>query len=247
MTNTVNLWHGRLSEDIQSLQHYWQLLDTAEQSHASSIKNKLQQSLYVQTHALLRMLLAEMIDENPHVINIGKGEHGKPFLLDYPEIAFNLSHTADYLLIGIAQDCRLGVDVEFCKPRTNFAGFIRKCFAESEAAHWHQLPEQQKVREFYRFWTAKEAFVKATGRGIGLGLQQCVLNADLPFRFESVPAEYGSAATWQVQEIDLEPGLCAAMVSNKSNIKSNISDLADVLPSKSKLAAHQENLLAFRR
>lgn len=226
MTTTVNLWHGELADDLSDHPHLWALLDSTELIQARNIKNERQQHRYVQTHGLLRALLAKIIHTKPDVIKIGRGQYGKPYLPDYPEWTFNLSHSDNYLVMAIAQDCHLGVDVEICKDRKNFVGLVDKCFAESEATYWRQLSSVHKTREFYRFWTAKEAFVKATGRGISLGLKQCVLDAHIPRQFTSVPLEYGPPETWRLYDLDLAPETSAALVINqKSQIR--VNDLAD--------------------
>ena len=137
------------------------------------------------------------------------------FFLIIPDLAFNLSHTADNLLIAIGWNCQLGVDIEDCKQRTNLSGLVDKCFAAEEATYWSQLPEDQKLSAFYRFWTRKEAFVKATGHGISLGLNQCVINPENTTEFLSVPDHCGKASAWHALEIDSEKGICSALVADK--------------------------------
>jgi 4'-phosphopantetheinyl transferase len=115
----------------------------------------------------------------------------------------------------VANNCQLGVDIEQCKQRASLADLVKKCFSVEEAAYWQQLPEHQKHYTFYQFWTRKEAFVKATGLGISLGLSECVINPDNTQQFLRVPLHCGLATDWHSRDIDLGQNLCAALVADK--------------------------------
>ncbi|MDP1665228.1 MAG: 4'-phosphopantetheinyl transferase superfamily protein [Methylobacter sp.] len=225
-TDTIQIWHGNIAADNAHYQNYWRVLDAAEHAHAEKIKNDLLHKRYVEVHGRLRNILAQTLNQPPEQINIKKTEHGKPYLADMPELVFNLSHSASVMVIALGWNCQLGVDIECCKPRTSLAGLVDKCFAEEEIAYWHKLPEAQKTPEFYRFWTRKEAFVKATGRGIGLGLNRCVINPQNQSEFLRVPADYGQASTWHVQDITLGQDVCSALVTDKGIVEIRLIELA---------------------
>jgi 4'-phosphopantetheinyl transferase len=211
----VEIWHGKVTAEDAQYQAYWRVLDEAEQTQARKFKNELLHKRYVEIHGRLRNVLAQMLNQPPAKIRIKKAEHGKPYLADYPELAFNLSHSADRVMIAVGWLCQLGIDIEICKQRINLSGLVGKCFAEEEAAYWAKLPETQKSREFYRFWTRKEAFVKATGHGITLGLNHCVVNPENPTEFLRVPAKCGKTSAWHALDIDLGEGICGALVADK--------------------------------
>ena len=46
--------------------------------------------------------------------NIEKGEHGKPFIAEYPEIKFNISHCNGLVVCGFS-DNDIGVDAELIR------------------------------------------------------------------------------------------------------------------------------------
>jgi len=224
--NTVDIWQGLISAEEQHCQCYFALLDEAEQAHAERITKPVLHRRYVEVHGRLRLLLADYLNEDPASIRIGKSEHGKPYLIDQPQLAFNLSHSGSYLVLALGWDCQLGIDVERCKNRTTLAELVHKCLADEEAAYWHALPEAMKMREFYRFWTRKEAFVKATGRGLGLGVNRCVINPVHPVEFLRVPEECGPASAWIVCDLDLGQDRCAALVVNNRELpRIRINDL----------------------
>lgn len=213
--DTIQIWHGNIAAETVHYQDYRRILDAAEQAHAEKIKNDLLRQRYVVAHGRLRNILARTLNELPEKIRIEKAEHGKPYLADNPELVFNLSHSASVMVIAVGRSRQLGVDVEDCKPRSSLAALVDKCFAEEEIAYWNRLPEAQKTLEFYRFWTRKEAFVKATGRGIALGLDQCVINPENQAVFLRVPAGYGQASIWHGLDIALGQGFCSSLVTDK--------------------------------
>jgi 4'-phosphopantetheinyl transferase len=213
--DTVEIWHGNTDSAID-YQSFWRVLDVAEQAHAHKLKNDLLRNRYVTVHGHLRNILGQMLNEAPEKISIKNAEHGKPYLADNPELVFNLSHSANAMVLAIGLNCQLGVDIENCKPRTSLAAMVNKCFAEEEVAYWNQLPEAKKTAEFYRYWTRKEAFVKATGRGIALGLKHCVVNPENQAEFLRVPASCGQSATWHVHDLVLGQEFCSALVTDKA-------------------------------
>jgi len=222
--DTIEIWHGKIDDEDADYQRYWRVLDAAEQAHVGKFKNDLLRKRYVEVHGRLRNVLAQRLNESPEKINIKKAEHGKPYLADNPELAFNLSHSENAMVIAIGWNCRLGVDMELSKPRTNLIGLVEKCFADEEIAYWNGLSDVEKTVEFYRFWTRKEAFVKATGRGIGLGLSDCVINPENQTEFLRVPAGCGQASTWHVQDIALGQGVCSALVTDKKILGVRLMD-----------------------
>lgn len=215
--NTIEplVWKHKISVD-ENCQRLWSCLDQNEKAAAASLKNAARRFHYVAARGYLRRLLSETVNEAPEKLRILKHEHGKPFLADYPEIAFNLSHTDDIIIIAVARECRIGIDIEICKPRANFPALVQKCFGELEANWWQSLPELEKIREFYRFWTRKEAFAKATGRGIGIGLNRCIINPEQPAEWLSVPDFCGAASIWHVRDIDIGSGICCSLAADKS-------------------------------
>lgn len=226
-TGTVEIWHGKVNAEDAHYPAYWRVLDADEKIHAGKIHNPLLHKRYVEIHGRLRVLLSQTLNEPPENLNIKKTGHGKPYLADYPELAFNLSHTADRVMIAVARQCQLGVDIEICKPRHNLSGLVEKCFSEEEAAYWSQLPEPQKNQAFYRFWTRKEAFVKATGRGIALGLNRCVINSENFAEFLRVPELCGQPTAWHILDVDLEGDICSAVVADKPLSVIKLMDYAE--------------------
>lgn len=108
----------------------------------------------------------------------------KPFLRDAPEICFNISHTRGIVVCAISA-LEVGVDVEVVRPfrdslmkRVCSPGeqeFVMDGFGRGGEPVY--LSEESRKR-FFRLWTLKESFIKATGQGLKFPLR------DITFSWE---------------------------------------------------------------
>jgi len=116
----------------------------------------------------LRNILARYLTISPENIVFSYGTHGKPSLKN-SAVQFNLSHAGDYGLLAIARDA-VGVDIEIVRTNRDFLALAERFFAPQEYAALLALPAKKRMSAFYRCWTRKEAFIKATGDGLSLSL-----------------------------------------------------------------------------
>lgn len=160
----------------------------------------------------LRTVLAGYLGDDPKQVRFSTGLYGKPLLVGH-DLQFNISHSGDWLVIAVANVSTVGVDVECVKPRASLDQVARRCFSETEYRHWRALPVDQQLRCFYRLWTIKEAFVKAVGRGLALGLSACEVDCVEFDRLLGVPDDCGGAADdWAVKTLPMDEAVVGAVV-----------------------------------
>ena len=87
--------------------------------------------------------------------------NGKPYLNDYPEIHFNISHCADAAAC-IFGNAPVGIDIQDMRER-NMRSVMRVCSPE-EVRHIEDSAEPDL--EFCRIWSVKESLSKLSGKGI---------------------------------------------------------------------------------
>lgn len=213
--DNVDLWYGEIISEEGDFLRYWSVLDESEKNQANRFKTDQLHHRYVIVHGRLREVFARYLKQSPESIKMAKAERGKPYLVDYTELAFNLSHSENFMAIAIAWNCQLGVDIELYKHRNSLSDIVNKYFAAEEADYWNKQPEEFKTREFYRFWTRKEAFLKATGLGIAHGLNDCVINPEQPDTLLKIPTGCGQLSDWQLREMDLGKDVCCALAVDK--------------------------------
>jgi len=215
MTNKfVDVWQGDTLCSQSKALYYWSLLDEYEKERAKIFKRQELQDKFIKTRAVLKEILAGYFSVTAQELSIETAEYGKPFIKTDKNIHFNLSHKGDKFVIAVSNVSEIGIDIEQYKGRQTLSGLVNKCFSQQEAQFWHSLPEAQQIDMFYRFWVRKEAFVKAVGRGIALGLDQCVINPEKQSCFLSIPQVYGLASDWKILDIKLAEEVCAVVVKN---------------------------------
>lgn len=118
------------------------------------------------------------------------GENEKPYLRDYPEIFFNLSHSGS-MAMAVFADKEVGCDVEqIGEPDFRVA---RRFFAEGERKLLQEAGDKEARELFYRFWVLKESFLKVTGEGIRMPLNDfCISLEDrIQVKVKGRHQEYG--------------------------------------------------------
>ncbi|OHX34443.1 hypothetical protein BJL95_17420 [Methylomonas sp. LWB] len=206
----VDVWQGRLDLPEAVTIRLAEVLSADERARAAAFKFAHLRDRYVVGRGLLRQTLASYTGSDPAGLRFRVGEFGKPALSGGP--GFNVSHTADALLIAVADAADIGIDIEAVKPARDLSGLAERCFSVDEYAVWLSLAESERVAAFYRLWTKKEAFVKAVGRGIALGVELCEFDVTAGGGLRKVPDEYGPVEAWRVEELDAGADFSAALV-----------------------------------
>ncbi len=148
-------------------------LSRDELARASRFQLERARSRFVLTRGWLRVILARCLGAAPEEIVFAYGANGKPTLggsYRENELSFNLSHSGDYALIGLSARGPIGVDIEQVRAMPDFESMTSQYFSASETRAVMAYPEAGRLRAFFRCWTRKEAFMKATGEGMGIAL-----------------------------------------------------------------------------
>ena len=121
--------------------------------------------------AALRALLCERLACENERLAFKTSRRGKPFALveDSPaSISFNVSHSGNHGLIGLAPTGRLGVDIEERDAQRNLDLLIDTVLGEVEKAELDTKHGTERTYLFFKLWTFKEALLKACGEGFSL-------------------------------------------------------------------------------
>ncbi len=89
------------------------------------------------------------------------GEHGKPVIVGFPHIHFNISHCRE-AAICVLSNQPIGVDIESIREyKESLVRYTMNDAEIDEITH-----SQNPALAFIRFWTMKEAVLKLSGEGI---------------------------------------------------------------------------------
>ncbi|MCX8048542.1 MAG: 4'-phosphopantetheinyl transferase superfamily protein [Methylohalobius sp.] len=204
----VILWRMSLLLPAQDLALCQEVLSREEWLRVERLLQPINRRRYIACWGQVRWLLSLILGVRPQALEFTRGTWGKPYLPESFGLAFNLSHSGDWLWLGVARDRELGVDIELIRPLAGLERLARRCLTSMEWEAWQKLPEPKRLGAFFRFWTLKEALAKASGQGLRLGVSNCAFVLGLgPVQ---VPEACAPAASWQVQEWVKEE-FCAAL------------------------------------
>lgn len=95
--------------------------------------------------------------------------HGKPCLPEIPGFHFNLSHSGKWVLCGVG-DGPLGVDIE--RTGRDITQVAERYFSPKELEPLEHLSMEERRGRLMSIWVIKESYMKATGLGLRLPLEQ---------------------------------------------------------------------------
>jgi 4'-phosphopantetheinyl transferase len=171
-----HLWHFRPSSIAGStLEHGLAFLSTEERARYARYLVPHAARSFLAARVFLRSLLSEYAPLAPAAWRFDTNPWGRPYIInpDAPKgLLFNLSHKPGLVtcLVGCARD--LGVDVEEHCERPYLLQIASRFFSPSESAALLELPATRRSRRFFELWTLKEAYIKARGMGLSLGLSR---------------------------------------------------------------------------
>lgn len=163
----IQVWLHRL--DRSPAEAELAALSRAEIDRARRFAFERDRRRYLAAHCALRARLAASTGRPAQTLQFDHGPHGKPWLHDAPDCAFNLAHSGDMALIGIGRDgTEIGVDVEAMRTIDDADALAQRLFTPHEYRDWTALPGRARAAGFLRLWTRKEACMKAVGAGLSI-------------------------------------------------------------------------------
>jgi phosphopantetheinyl transferase len=121
----------------------------------------------------LRQVLGMVLGQRPQEVAIAVGDWGKPWVAAARalNIDFNLSHAAEWAMLGLRRGGMIGVDLEQDRDALDEAAVARECMHPEEYRAWSGLPTLHRRAALLRTWVFKEAILKALGVGAVHGFQ----------------------------------------------------------------------------
>lgn len=168
----VHVWRVSLRVATDRLDYLNKVISLAERERFARFRFPADQMARTVAHGRMREIVGLYLDVPPESLVICTEELGKPFLRDYPDFHFNLSHAGDWALIACSRELEVGVDVEVIDPSFRVEDLVERYFSREEVPVILGLPETERHRAFFLAWTRKEAIIKARGDGLSLPLNQ---------------------------------------------------------------------------
>ncbi|MCP3931880.1 MAG: 4'-phosphopantetheinyl transferase superfamily protein [Bacteroidetes bacterium] len=162
----VHIWKIESGESAL-LEQCQSILSKEELEKTDFFKFKEARIQYIISQGVLRILLANYLKITPQKVNIGRKPKGKPYSLDDKSLFFNMSNSEGLCVFAFSRESEVGIDVEKKRKLADLQDMINRNFTASEIQFIKRNPEEELER-FFRFWTIKEAYLKAIGEGMRL-------------------------------------------------------------------------------
>jgi len=209
---TVHLWGVHVPAVLDRLGVLHGLLSDKEREKAARFHREADRQSSIAARGALRILLSGYTGIPAAEIGFEYSGNGKPHLepcgagfqpaqgrqgCPPHEIAFNVSHSADWVVLGFGRNRNIGVDIEKIKREMDVKSIATRYFAPEESARIENAEDRCSI--FFQLWARKEAYVKACGSTL----------------FQELGNNVEKKDGWFFQNLEVDPGYAAAVVSDK--------------------------------
>ena len=193
-------------------------LSAAEQTQAARFTNTMERRHFIARRSFQRLFLCVVSGwgHRPGALALKSKLHTQPHCADFPQLHFSFSTSGATAVACASVSHMLGIDVERTRSIANVLELAERYFSLDEVASIAALPPQHQNHHFLLHWTAKEAGLKAMGRGIVSGLNTFTLQCDDQESHYRITGPAENGAQWHLQHIELLPIHVIALVEKIS-------------------------------
>lgn len=144
-------------------------LPADERARYAELQTESARERYLAARVLCRETLSRYTGVDPDLWRFTKGSWGKPMVAQpdgFDALRFNVSSAADLVICIVTRAGEVGVDVEDTTRGVDASLVARHFLPETASARISALPAHERRQRFFEQWILKEAYVKATGRGL---------------------------------------------------------------------------------
>lgn len=192
----------------ESLLRRYRLLLTEEERHKELRYYFPQDQIrYLLTRALVRTVLSKYTARPPESLEFSANPYGKPELsgdMNGAPVSFNISHTPGLIVIAVRRAGALGIDTENTRSQSAPLEIAERFFSTEEVASLRAHPKSMQGMRFFQYWTLKESYIKARGKGLSIPLHQfgfsfyhAIVKVDIQ------PAQNDQASRWKFWQFEL--------------------------------------------
>jgi 4'-phosphopantetheinyl transferase len=210
----VHVWTASLQIATDAISHLCAELAPDERARADRFRTPQLRRRFVVARVILRRILAAYAPLDASALRIGYGAHGKPCLMDAPDLRFNVSHAGDSAVYAVASRREVGIDIEATGREVDVVGVARQAFSSLEREVLVALAPHAQREAFFRIWTRKEAYIKARGEGLSYPTRLfSVLHCSGDDALIDDERDGQARDRWRVSDLNAPPGFAAALAA----------------------------------
>lgn len=222
-TDEVHIWRANLNRKNGALERFKGFLAENEIKRANRYYFDRDRKRFIVKQAVLRMILGLFyLDCGPHAISFGTNQYGKPYLkweFYKGSLFFNVSDSNQLALFAFARNSKIGIDVEFLRTLPDATEIAAQFFTKEENIALQALSQHRQKEAFFNCWTRKEAFIKATGKGLNYPLDQFAvsLTPNETARLISIENDHLDVDDWSLVSMVPKDGYIGALAVKTKN------------------------------
>jgi len=217
----IHVWCAGVAVAPASVTRFRDMLSPDEVKRADRIRFDRRRTRFVASRAVLRMILSRYVNIAPALLQFTYSMRGKPSLVydvTREGISFNVAHSNELALYAVTLRRPIGTDIEFIRPGPDPDQLARRFFTSGEYNMLKPLPADRKRRLFFDLWTCKEAYLKATGRGLsGLEDAEIGFGTDKRALIKGRGPQDGTGEHWSLQQLHVPVSGYSAAVAVEGN------------------------------
>lgn len=216
-TDEIHIWSIEQQKAAWQIESFRNCLTPEERGQSNSFCSNHLRNRFILSRGLLRTVLGFYLKIAPSEVTLIRGAHGKPYVLQ-PGVSeyryhFSLSNSGAITTLAVNLDREIGIDIEEMRTIASATSIIEQFFSDEESAVLKNLSANQRLEAFFRCWTAKEAFLKATGEGLSRKLDSFTVSfeEDNKLALVSIDSMTEAASSWRLWELQIAPGYKSAL------------------------------------
>ena len=220
--NQVHIWRASLDLPTIVIDQLATFLSPDEIERANRFRFVQHQKRFIAARGILRKLLSNYLQISPNDLKFKYGNCGKPQLTGFKQdspLEFNLSHSGEYALYGFTYHHPIGVDLEYIREMPDAVKIAQRFFSEREYRLINSVEDAQKSAVFFKLWTAKEAYLKAIGKGLAGSLANVDIIFDgvqSPRLLAAIKGRKAAVTNWSIYSCIPATGYIATMAVKTS-------------------------------
>ena len=219
----IHVWCVDLETSRSQSRAGLEILSDDERARSQRFKFAQDRHRFIVGRASLRRTLAAYVGIAAENIQFCYGAFGKPALAPLclrttdarKNVSFNCTHSGGVFLCAVCNHDPIGVDIETPRPIDDLLGLAEAHFSRAEIAALRRIDPPQQLHAFFNCWTRKEAYIKATGKGLSARLDNfsVSLSPGEPARLLSCADNPTHTETYSIHELTSVPGHVGAIAA----------------------------------
>lgn len=201
--DSVHVWGIHVPAVLDRLDALHAVLCKTEQEKAARFHRDSDRHSSIAARGALRVLLAGYTTLAATEITFQYSDNGKPYI-DGSDIAFNVSHSGEWVVLALGRNRQIGVDIEKIKRELDVSAIASRYFTSAEIKRIETAADQHAV--FFQLWARKEAYVKACGSTLFRELSSFAVPA----------ADDGEKDGWFFHRLEAGSRYAAAVVTDRN-------------------------------